>query len=107
MSSIMRWRNDEMVGGDVTMALLLLRSEAACLVTQHTQIDVTTHHRGRAVAQELPRERFRQSFGPSRSVERGIECQSLELRRCKVELIDTTRADGLPRVYELPLDTPA
>jgi hypothetical protein len=38
MSSIMRWRKGEMARGDASMALLLLRSEAECLVTQHTQI---------------------------------------------------------------------
>ena len=45
MSSIMRWRNGDTVRGDASMALLPLRSEAACLVTQHTQIhhpDLTT-----------------------------------------------------------------
>jgi hypothetical protein len=34
----MRWRNGEMARGDASMALLLLRSEADCLVPQHKQI---------------------------------------------------------------------
>ena len=37
MSSIMRWRNGEMARDDASMALLLSRSEAACLVPQHKQ----------------------------------------------------------------------
>src|ERR1700693_2602379 len=40
------------------MALLLLRSEAACLVTQHKQIHDPAQPHGRNEARFLPRERF-------------------------------------------------
>src|SRR5436190_11127253 len=58
MSSIMRWRNGEMARDDASMALLLLRSEAACLVPRHKQFHDPAQPHGRNEARLLPRERF-------------------------------------------------
>src|SRR5450432_4183678 len=57
MSSIMRCRNGE-TRDDASMALLLLRSEAACLVPQHKQIHDPAQPHRRNEARVLPRERF-------------------------------------------------
>src|SRR5450631_1379064 len=57
MSSIMRCRNGE-TRDDASMALLLLRSEAACLVPQHKQIHDPAQPHRRNEARVLPRARF-------------------------------------------------
>jgi hypothetical protein len=55
MSSIMRCRNGE-TRDVASMALLLLRSEAACLVAQHKQIDDPAQPHRWNEARFLPRE---------------------------------------------------
>src|SRR5450432_2387027 len=66
MSSIMRCRNGE-TRDDASMALLLLRSEAACLVPQHKQIHDPAQPHRRNEARVLPRERFSPSTLTRRS----------------------------------------
>jgi len=61
----MRCRNGE-TRDDVSMALLLLRSEAACLVTQLKQIHDPAQPHGGNEARCLPRERFSPLWHDSR-----------------------------------------